>query len=247
VQKLILKNYLTIFAPFTFLLLWGCEGNKPDQKVAIDCACTIPNLDELVENKDTAAARRIMTLDVAGDLGVDVQPNAFVKVDAGVDIERISHTSKEMASAYIGKSNFTGNKMILELAIARTIFCATLVTYCKTGKTEKMEQEAEAFKEYILNKQTSTETAPKNLPKSTIIPKQYQLKILTGPGCRQILIDGRISSEEIGGGTDEDTKTFNVPAGKHTIRIEYYNNRKKEKHIDLSSNQTISHVVFEVL
>ena len=242
-----LKNYPIIFAVLALLLFWSCEGDKPNQKVALDCGCTIPNLDELVENKDTAAARRIMNLDVAGDLGVDVQPSAFVKVDAGVDIERINLSSKEMASSYIGKSNFTGNKMILEMAIARTIFCATLVTYCKTGKTEKMEQEAEAFKEYILQKQRSTDTPAQRPATPAKASKLFLLKILTGPGCRQVLIDGQIGNEEIGAGTDEETKVFKVSAGNHTVRIEYYNNRKKEKRIDLSSNQTISHVAFEVL
>ncbi len=199
--------------------LTRCAQNSPKSDAAIDCTCTIPPLDQLVEHRDSSVINLVGGVELTGEIAANAKANKLISAEAQLGIESVDQISKEISNSYIGKSDFRGNKSILELAIARNIFCATLVTYCKTGNINKMESEAQAFKQYMLEKlKQAGRESTKKVGTTKMRPNitSCEITIETGSYCQQVLFNNQIVPETIKEGTTSDTKTFSLPVGRNT-------------------------------
>ncbi len=209
---------------------------KPMQEEK-SCNCPIEKLDQLVQNIDRETQQFLDTFSLNGQLSAEATIKKFGLVKGGIGGNYIVNKGTEVSKMYVGKSDFTGNPQIVELAIIRNLFCATIVTYCDQGNEEMMKNEVVDFKNYMLNRL--------NPPKNPKVPqvKKVKLKIIHGANFKRIFIDNEVAYE-IPNESNLDYKTFKVPTGNHALKIEYHSGLSKEKNINLQSDATISHLSF---
>jgi hypothetical protein len=204
------------------------------------CACPIEKIDQIVSNIDSKTQQFLDTFSFGGAASVELMAKRFGLIKGGLNFANVKEVGSEASKIYIGSSDFSGNPMIVELAILRNLYCATFITYCQQDKKEEAENEIVEFKKYMLAKlKTAKEEKVEPIKKA----KPLKLKIIHGSNCKNIYIDNKLVSQ-IPEESNLDAKTFEVAKGKHLITIEYYSGRTKNKNINLQNDATISHISF---
>lgn len=231
-----LINFLTLL-----VFLCGCVNTDPPVREEPVCSCPIDPLDQISEQlgiqMDTI--RSVNQFDPAIQFDL---PIAKEFIDLSMDIK--GQFLRERKASYQdsrkSSSDFSDDSRLVDLAIARNAFCASIVYCCQNEVPEKgfalLEEFRTFVQENILKKPLGDrlEQAHKQEAKS------FFMKVIHGSGVETILVDNEFVAE-IPGKSDAQVKTFEVKKGNHVVKIIYLNGSEKEKRISLNEDVVLNH------